>query len=255
MASELPRAETRDVTPATAPVAVIVGAGPGLGFAVAVRFAREKYQVALLARDRVKIEKLAEEIVAATNGRALAIQCDCSDPKSVDEAFQAAQSLGNIDVLVYNANIPFPWPPPKFTDISLEKFENCLKVQCTGAFLCAQQVLPGMEERKKGSVLFTGATASLRGSANFAELACGKFALRGLSQCLAREYGPKGIHVAHVIVDGVINTPSIKKMMPNRSEETLLDPNAIAESYWHLHYQNPSAWTQELDLRPFCEKF
>eukprot|EP00271_Cylindrocystis_brebissonii_P001624 TRINITY_DN11888_c0_g1_i1.p1 TRINITY_DN11888_c0_g1~~TRINITY_DN11888_c0_g1_i1.p1 ORF type:complete len:250 (+),score=44.32 TRINITY_DN11888_c0_g1_i1:197-946(+) len=236
-------------------VAVVVGAGPGVGAAAAKRFAKGGYHVAVLARNEERLTKLAEEIEKATGGKATAIACDCADPKSVADAFGRAKSLGRIEVLVFNANSKFPWPPPRFTDITLEEFEAGLRTPSTGAFLCAQQVLAGMEEQQKGTIIFTGATASLRGGAGFSQLACGKFAIRALAQCLAREYGPKGVHVAHVILDGGVHSERMQKMRPGMAEDAMLIPEAIAESYWQLHAQHRSAWTQELDLRPFLEKF
>eukprot|EP00897_Mesotaenium_endlicherianum_P007936 jgi/Mesen1/7170/ME000037S06529 len=250
MATRIP-----DVGHKKAPVAVVVGAGPGLGFSVANKFAKEGYQVMLMARNQERVMAAAEEIVKESNGaHAAGIAVDCTDVNSVKNAFESAATLGDIEVLVYNASSPFPWPPPKFTDITAESFENSLTVQCVGAFHCAQQVLAGMEARKKGTLLFTGATASTRGGKGFAEIACGKFALRALAQCLAREYQPAGIHVAHVIVDGIIDTPRTQERRRRPPEQTL-GPDAMAETFWHLHSQRQSAWSHEVDLRPFCEKF
>jgi NAD(P)-dependent dehydrogenase (short-subunit alcohol dehydrogenase family) len=128
-------------------------------------------------------------------------------------------------------------------------------VQNSGAFYAAQQVLPAMIESGRGTILFTGATASLRGSARFSALAVGKFGLRALAQSMAREFGPQGIHVAHVIIDGQINTPRMREMSPDREYHTMLSPDAIAETYWQLHTQDRTAWTLELDLRPSVESF
>jgi NAD(P)-dependent dehydrogenase (short-subunit alcohol dehydrogenase family) len=125
----------------------------------------------------------------------------------------------------------------------------------SGAFYAAQQVLPAMVEVGRGTVLLTGATASLRGSARFSALAVGKFGLRALAQSMAREFGPQGIHVAHVIIDGQINTPRMREMSPDREEHTMLSPEAIAETYWQLHAQDHTAWSLELDLRPAVESF
>ncbi|XP_024519776.1 3-dehydrosphinganine reductase TSC10B-like isoform X1 [Selaginella moellendorffii] len=231
-------------------VTAVVGVGPGLGLSIARRFAREGYIVAILSRNLEKLMKLAEEIVEKeAKAQVAAIRIDCADGKSVKEAFEAVHSLGAVETLVFNTNTPFPWPPPKFTDVKPESFERSITVPIMGAFYCAQQVLPGMVERRKGSILFTGATASLRGSAGFAELACGKFGLRGLAQCLAREYQPQGIHVAHVVIDGMIASSQ------NANDQTGLNPDAVADSFWQLHCQDKSAWTMELDLRPFFEKF
>ncbi|CAN5959249.1 unnamed protein product [Sphagnum jensenii] len=262
-------------------VAVVVGVGPGLGLSIARRFAREKYTVAILSRDLEKLTKMAEDIVEKEkSGQVCAIRIDCADPKSVKEAFEAVNSLGPVEALVYNTNTPFPWPPPKFTEINVESFQRSITIPCIGAFLCVQQVIQGMVERQKGTLLFTGATASMRGGAGFSEIACGKFALRALAQSLAREYQPQGIHVAHIIVDGVISSARYSTPPPPppppppalwntsqkifsrcfryntiREEDAMIKPDEIAEIYWHVHSQHKSAWTHELDVRPFSEKF
>jgi NAD(P)-dependent dehydrogenase (short-subunit alcohol dehydrogenase family) len=127
--------------------------------------------------------------------------------------------------------------------------------QNAGAFYAAQQVLPAMVEAGRGTVLLTGATASLRGSARFSALAVGKFGLRALAQSMAREFGGQGVHVAHVVIDGQIDTPKARAMSPEREEHTMLSPDAIADAYWWLHTQDPTAWTLELDLRPSVESF
>lgn len=233
-------------------VAAIIGVGPGLGFSLARRFARAGYTVAILARSYEQLERFVDQIVAM-EGRAhvSAIRIDCSDPKSVREAFEAVNSLGFVEVLVYNVNTRFPFPPPRFTDINADSFQKSLTVPSMGAFYCVQQVLPAMVEREKGTILITGATASIRGGAGYSEIACGKFSLRALAQCLAREFHPQGIHVAHVILDGNIGP----QRMDANAEQKFLKPDAIAEAYWQLHKQHRSAWTQELDLRPFTERF
>eukprot|EP00850_Spirogloea_muscicola_P004967 SM000022S07181 [mRNA] locus=s22:320756:322460:- [translate_table: standard] len=239
----------------------------------------------LLAFCPDKLQKLAEQVISEVQGQAYAIEIDATNPAAVKQAFEAVRSLGSVQVLVgthlicshsasmrflrptlcmsvvleatqvYNANAPFPQPKPKFTDIPPERFESALKALCLGAFYCAQEVLPVMEAAKKGTIIFTGATGSLRGGAGLSELACGKFALRGLAQSLAREYQPQGIHVSHVIIDGAMNTPRAKEYLANFDEEKLLSPDAVAEAYWQLHQQHRSAWTQELDLRPYTETF
>ncbi|MFI5246079.1 MAG: SDR family NAD(P)-dependent oxidoreductase, partial [Gemmatimonadales bacterium] len=165
---------------------------------------------------------------------------------------KVSAELGAPEVLVYNAGA---FQMGGLLDISAEDFERCWRANCFGGFLAAQAVVPEMLKKKRGTLLFTGATAALRGSAKFSCLAVGKFGLRALAQSLARELGPQGIHVAHVIIDGQIDTPRIRQMMPGRDASTLLSPDAIAETYWQLHAQDPTAWTQELDVRPAVEKF
>jgi NAD(P)-dependent dehydrogenase (short-subunit alcohol dehydrogenase family) len=208
--------------------------------------------VALMARSESNLAPSAQE-VTALGRRAAPITVDAGDHVSVTAAFARAKAeLGTADVLVYNAGA---FRMGSLAELPPEDFENCLRINCTGGFFAARQVLPDMAARGSGTILFTGATASLRGSANFAALAVGKFGLRALSQAMAREYGPKGIHVAHVVIDGQIDTPRGRAMMPNRDPSTMLAPDALAETYWQLHAQHKSAWTLELDVRPSSEKF
>jgi NADP-dependent 3-hydroxy acid dehydrogenase YdfG len=140
-------------------------------------------------------------------------------------------------------------------EITPEQLDQCFHASCTGALVASQQVLPDMVKAKRGTILLTGATASLRGSARFACLATAKFALRALAQSMAREFSRQGIHVAHVIVDGQIASDRARAMSPGREEHTMLSPDAIAETYWQLHVQDPTAWTHEIDVRPNVESF
>ena len=233
-------------------VAVVLGVGPGLGAAIARRFAREGFAVALMARREESVTEVRKEIEAA-GGQALPISTDATDPASVRTTFERIRSeLGDPEVFAYNAGA---FQMGGILDLTPEKFDECWKANCAGAFYAAQQVLPSMVEAAKGTVLLTGATASLRGSARFSALAVGKFGLRALAQSMAREFGPQGIHVSHVIIDGQINTPRMREMSPDREARTMLSPEAIAETYWHLHSQDRTAWTLELDLRPAVESF
>lgn len=233
-------------------VAVVLGVGPGLGAAVARRFAGEGFAVGLMARSLEKLTPIQTEIEQG-GGKALSISADATDPASVTSAFaQVKQQLGNPEVFVYNTGA---FQVGGILEITPEQFESNWKANCFGAFLGAQQVLPAMLERKRGTILLTGATAATKGSARFAGLAVGKFGLRALSQSLAREFGPQGIHVAHIIIDGLIDTPRVRGMAPDRQKHTLLSPEAIAESYWQLYLQDATAWTLELDLRPAVENF
>ncbi|CAI0429815.1 unnamed protein product [Linum tenue] len=223
-------------------IAAIVGVGPKLGRSVARKFAHEGYTVAILARD-----------------------LDCSDSRSIREAFEGVLSLGFVEVLVYNAYCPAALQPTNFADVSLAAFERSLAVSSVGAFLCAQQVLPGMVERRKGTILFTGCAASLNGIPGFSDLCCGKFALRGLSQCLAREFQALGVHIAHVVIDGLVGSP--REQLVQQQQQVvegevvvdgggppepmmMMDPDSLAQTYWHLHVQDRTCWTQEIDLRP-----
>ncbi len=233
-------------------VAAVVGVGPELGASIARRFAREGYSVGLMARNEDGLSGIKEEI-EGEGGVAQPVSTDATDPVSVEQAFERVRDeLGTPEVLIYNAGA---FQMGGILEVSPEQFDFCFKANCAGAFYAAQQVLPAMQEAGRGTVLLTGATASMRGSAKFAALATGKFGLRALAQSMAREFGPQGVHVGHVIVDGQINTPRVREMSPGRDDRTMLSPEAIAEAYWQLHNQDPTAWTLELDLRPAVESF
>jgi NAD(P)-dependent dehydrogenase (short-subunit alcohol dehydrogenase family) len=233
-------------------VAAVLGVGPGLGAAIAVRFAREGYAVGLMARSEGSMSE-AREKVEGSGGEALAVTADATDAASVARAFdQVRGSLGDPEVFVYNAGA---FRMGGILELTPEDFDRCWKANCAGAFYAAQCVLPAMLERGSGTVILTGATAALRGSARFSALAVGKFGLRALAQSMAREFGPQGIHVAHVVIDGQINTQRVREMSSEREEHTMLSPDAIAETYWKLHTQDRTAWTLELDLRPAVESF
>lgn len=229
-----------------------MGVGPGLGAAVVRRFAREGFAVGLMARGKESLAAAQEE-VEGTGGTAQAVTTDATDAASVASAFdRVREELGEPEVFVYNAGA---FQMGGILELSPEQFDDCFRANCSGAFYGAQQVLPAMVERERGTIILTGATAALRGSAKFAALATGKFGLRALAQSMAREFGPQGIHVAHVIIDGQINTPRLREAQPDREESTTLSPESIAEAYWQLHTQDPTAWTLELDLRPALESF
>ena len=233
-------------------VTVILGAGPGLGAAIARRFTREGFAVGLMARREKSLSAIREEI-EDTNGAAVAVETDAADAESVAQAFgRVREGLGDPEVFIYNAGA---FQMGSILDLTPEQFDDCFRANCSGAFYGAQQVLPTMVEKGSGTLILTGATASLRGSANFAALATGKFGLRALAQSMAREFGPQGIHVAHVVIDGQIDTPQLRESQPDREESTTLSPDAIADTYWQLHTQDPRAWTLELDLRPAVENF
>ncbi|MEC4812369.1 MAG: SDR family NAD(P)-dependent oxidoreductase [Scytonema sp. PMC 1069.18] len=233
-------------------VAAVLGVGPGLGAAIAQRFAKEGFAVALMARNSETLAQIQSDIENA-GGKAISVSVDATDPASVTNAFEQVRSqLSAPEVFVYNAGA---FRMAGILELTPQQFESNWKVNCFGAFLAAQQVLPAMLERRKGTILLTGATAGTRGSARFAALAVGKFGLRALAQSLAREFGPQGIHVAHIIIDGMINTSRVREMAQERDENTLLSPEAIAQTYWQLYQQDATAWTLELDLRPAVEKF
>lgn len=231
----------------SAKVALVVGAGPGLGSAVARRFAQAGMTVAVARRSKDKLTALAEEI----GGRAYG--CDATDPRAVDGLFDAiAADLGAPSVVVFNAGA---FRPGSILEIEPEDFERCWRIGCLGGFLVGQAAARRMVESGGGTIIFTGATAALRGSAKFANLAVPKFGLRALAQSMARELGPKGIHIAHVIIDGQIAADRDGYRSDERGEDAVLAPAAIAEAYYTLFTQDRSAWTLEMDLRPWGESF
>jgi len=233
-------------------VAVVLGAGPGTGAAIARRFAREGFAVVLMARSEGPLHAIREDI-GARGGAALVVPADAVDPASVAVAFARVRAeAGDPTVFVYNVG---DFPIAGILEITPDEFEHSWKVDCFGAFLGAREVLPAMVQAHRGTILLTGATASLRGSARLARFAVGKFGLRALAQSMAREFGPAGVHVAHVVLDGVIDTAEVRAFLPDKPAHTLLSPDAIAEVYWQLHAQDPRAWTLQLDLRPAVEKF
>lgn len=228
-------------------VAVVVGAGPGLGAALARRFAAGGYKVAVARRRADDLAGLAEEI----GGRAYA--CDATDAASVAALFDGvAADLGSPGLVSYNAGA---YSPGGVLEIAPEEFERCWRIGCLGGFNVGQAAARRMVEAGGGTILFTGATAALRGGKGFANLAVGKFGLRALAQSMARELGPQGIHVAHLIIDGQIAGERPGYSEAERGEDRVLKPEAIAEAAWFLHGQQRSAWTQELDLRPYAEKW
>lgn len=233
------------------PVAVVVGVGAGLGAALARRFAAA-YTVALVARGREKLEEFAGEIKAA-GGRAIAIPADVSKAGEIEAAFaRIRKDVGQAEVLLYNAAMR---PFGRLMETKPSTFETTWRVGAFGAFLCAQAVVPDMLARGRGVILFTGATAGIKPFPTSAAFGPAKFALRGLAQVMARDLGPQGIHVAYINVDGPIDMPFIHQLRPDLKQEDMLAPSAIAETYWHVAHQERSAWTQELDVRPFKEKF
>jgi NAD(P)-dependent dehydrogenase (short-subunit alcohol dehydrogenase family) len=232
-------------------VAAVVGVGTGLGAALARRFAHG-YAVALVARGEAKLAELAREIRDA-GGRALAVPADVSSAEEIDRAFERVRrELGEVDVLLYNAAMR---PFGRLMETKPSTFENTWRVNAFGAFLCSRAVVPGMLAKGSGVVIFTGATAGTKPFPTSAAFGPAKFALRGLAQVMARDLGPQGIHVAYVNVDGPIDMPFIHQIRPDLQKDDMLAPSAIAETFWHLAHQDRSAWTQELDVRPFKEKF
>jgi len=228
-------------------VALVVGAGPGLGAALARRFAEGGYGVAVARRRADEVAALAEEIGGKAYG------CDAADHNSVAALFEGIRAdLGTPTLVSYNAGA---YSPGSVLEITAEEFERCWRIGCLGGFNVGQAAARGMVDAGGGTILFTGATAALRGGKGFANLAVGKFGLRALAQSMARELGPKGVHVAHLIIDGQIASDRAGYSEAERGEDHVLKPEAIAEAAWFLHSQQRSAWTQELDLRPYVEKW
>ena len=236
----------------TPDVAVIAGVGPGLGASFARKFAKEGCRIALLARSSDFLETLSNEL-RGRGTETVAIQTDIGEAEQVAAAFRRVrEQLGSVDVLINNASASGPFAQP-FIEIDAESFARGWRVGVLGAFLCSQAVVPDMLRKRTGSILFTGATSSVRGAS--ITFSSAKFAMRGLAQALARELWPKGVHVAHVIVDGVIRESEIELGSDGETSEPLMNPAAIAEAYWGLVRQDRSAWSLELDLRPDREKF
>jgi NAD(P)-dependent dehydrogenase (short-subunit alcohol dehydrogenase family) len=233
-------------------VAVVTGVGPGLGAALVRRFA-PSYAVAILARKAEYLEALADEIRRSVGATVLDISCDVSDRTQITEAFRAIRvDLGEPEVLIYNAG---SGTFGTVAEITPEQYEADWRVNALGAFLAAREVAPGMIARGRGTMLFTGATAGVKAGPRSVSFGPAKFAMRGLAQSLARDLGAKGIHVAWINVDGSIDIPGARGLKPSLKPDDFLKPDAIAETYWHLAHQDPSAWTLDIDLRPFKEKF
>ncbi|MGE5523050.1 MAG: SDR family NAD(P)-dependent oxidoreductase [Rhodospirillaceae bacterium] len=235
-------------------IAVVVGAGPGLGSALARKFAEHGMRVAVARRSAESLAPLVAELGAQVSAYA----CDATNEGDVSRLFAAVQAdLGTPRLVVFNAGA---FVRKGLLDTSADEFERCWRVACLGGFLVGREAIRAMlatrrDGRHQGTVIFTGATASLRGGARFHNLAVGKFGLRALAQSTAREFQPQGVHVAHVIIDGQIESDRPGYTSAERGEDAVLDPSAIAGSYYQLHMQPPSAWTLELDLRPYVESF
>lgn len=222
---------------------LIVGAGAGLSASVARRFAREGARVALAARHPDRLKDLASKLAARTYA------CDVAERASVDEMVAAVTAdLGLPDVVLFNPSARVRAP---FTELDPEAVRQALLVTCYGGYLVCNAVVPGMVARGSGTILLTGASASVKGYPQSASFAMGKFGLRGLAQSLARELQPQGIHIAHFVIDGGIRPTS----RPDDGEDALLDPDAIAETYFQVARQHRSAWSWEVELRPWLEKF
>ena len=221
------------------PKALIIGAGDGLSASLARRLAREGYAIALAARDIAKLDALVTETTAVAHA------CDAASEADIAALFERE---GDADVVVYNPSFRTRGP---FIELVPADVQRSLQVCAFGAFLAAQQAARRMVQRGAGTILLTGASAGVKGYAQSAPFAMGKFALRGLAQSMARELHPQGVHVAHIVIDGGIRSAR----RPEAGQDTLLDPDAIAETYLHLIRQPCSAWSWEIEVRPWVERF
>ena len=231
--------------------AVVAGVGPGLGESLVRKFAAEGCQVALLARSADYIDDLTDDLPDA--GAGLAVQTDLADPDQVRDAFELIRTeFGAVDVLVNHASAG-SWSG--LLDASVEDVDRAWAVNGRGAFVASQEAAEDMVDGDGGTIVFTGATSALRGRDGAIGFSAAKFAARGMAESMARELGPEGVHVAHVVIDGQILTPDAAEANAQHGAEAFLDPDKIAENYWHLVEQDRSAWTLELDLRPHVEEF
>jgi NAD(P)-dependent dehydrogenase (short-subunit alcohol dehydrogenase family) len=245
-----------DRRPSSPGTVVVGGVGEGLGLAIATRFAAAGHPVIMLARSADRLTEF-EQKIAAAGGTALGRPTDVRDEQQVIALFaQVAAEHGPIDAAIYNAGAQHRRP---MLEITGDTFEKVWRLGCFGAFVFGREAVRHMLPRQQGTVIFTGATASLRGGPNFAAFAAAKFGTRAIAQSMAREFGPQGIHVASVVVDGGIDMPEIhhRYAAAGRSapEDGLLNPGAIAETYYQIHRQHRSAWTMETEVRPYSEKF
>jgi len=230
-------------------VAIVAGVGPGLGAALVRKLVGEGCRVGMFARSPEFIGKLAAEL----GSHALAVLTDVSDAKQVSVGFdKARRQFGPVEILIAHASGSLGEGLMKTTP---DQFEGSWRIGVLGAFLCAREAAPDMIKRGKGTIIFTGATSSVRGRGGAVAFSAAKFAVRGLAQSLAVELWPKGVHVAHVVIDGIIDTPKVRKTYKLSANEPLLKPDAIADSYWDLIQQDRSAWSLEIDLRPNKEAF
>ncbi len=242
------------------PITVVVGAGDYIGAAIARRFAAGGYPVVVGRRNGDKLTPLAEEIRAA-GGECHPFAMDARKEESVAEFFAEAEKIGPIEVCVFNVggNVYFP-----ILETTERVFRKVWEMCCYAGFLSGREAARYMVPRERGSIFFTGATASMRGGAGFGAFAAGKSGLRALAQSMARELGPKNIHVAHLVIDAGVDTAFVRERirgrlgdagLENLEPDTLMNPASIGEAYWELHRQSRDAWTFEQDLRPYGEKW
>jgi NAD(P)-dependent dehydrogenase (short-subunit alcohol dehydrogenase family) len=236
------------------PVCAIFGAGEGLGKALAAKFSAEGCDMALVSRTE-KGSEAAAEAARAANGdvRSVFFCADATQPETIESAFgEIVRELGPVDILIYNARGTFPACEPM--DMTYDAMDDVFRVEVMGAFAAAKSVIPAMRERGKGTLLFSSATAALRGSARYPLYAIGKFGLRALTQSLAKAYAKDGLHVAHIRLDCDLDVPIMRELYGDRYDpEALASPNDVAETYWWVHKQPKGAWSNEVELRPHTE--
>ncbi|MFP6757018.1 MAG: SDR family NAD(P)-dependent oxidoreductase [Alphaproteobacteria bacterium] len=238
-------------------IVLVAGVGGGLGFGICRRFAAAGYDVAMISRKQERLAPLAERINQDGNGRAFVCPADIRDEDIVEALFDRVEDEhGPIAAAVFNTGAQYRQP---FLDIPADLFEKVWRLGCYAGFLVGRAAARRMLPRGEGSILFTGATASIRGGAEFAAFTASKSGLRGMAQSMAREFGPQGIHVAHVVVDGLIDSPVIRERFAEQiaslPADGALSPEAIGQAYVDLHHQHRSAWSFEIDLRPWSENF
>ncbi len=238
-------------------VALVVGAGDFIGAAISKRFAAGGYEVCMARRNGDQLKPLVDDI-EASGGKARAFTLDAREEDQVTALFARVEAeVGPLDVVVYNVggNVSFP-----IRDTTARVFRKVWEMACYSGFLTGREAARYMAPRNRGSIFFTGATASMRGGRGFAAFSSAKFGLRALAQAMARELGPENIHVAHLVIDSGVDTAWVREMMQKRGRDpdslppdTLMNPHSVGEAYWQLHAQSRDAWTFELDLRPFAE--
>ena len=236
------------------PVCAIVGAGEGLGKSLAAKFAAKGCDIALISRTKEGSDAALKAALAAnSNVRAMFVNADATQPETIETAFgNIEHELGLVDILIYNARGAFPACEP--LAMTYDAMSDVFRMEVMGAFAAAKSVLPAMRQRGRGTLLFSSATAALRGSAHYPLYAIGKFGLRGLTQSLTKAYAKDGVHVAHIRLDCDLDVPIMRELYGDRYDpETLASPDDVAETYWWVYQQPKGAWSNEIDLRPNTE--
>jgi NAD(P)-dependent dehydrogenase (short-subunit alcohol dehydrogenase family) len=243
----------------TNPIALIVGAGDFIGAEIAKRFATEGYTLCLGRRNKEKLSPIVQEI-ESIGGKAYGFSLDARDEDNVKAVFaEIENTIGPIEIVIFNigANVSFP-----IVETTSRVFRKVWEMACYAGFLTGKEAAAYMQPRQKGSIFFTGATASLRGGKGYSAFSSAKFGLRALAQSMARELGPQNIHVAHLVIDAAVETDWVKALIQEKGvntdslpDDSLMKPASVANAYWRLHQQQRDAWTFELDLRPFSEQW